>query len=175
MARSMQEKKSSHKRRVTDVVHDIVEAGGGMDGLTISGGEPFEQPGPLYALIRQVKERLSLDIMVYTGYTMEELVAKGALFTGILQEIDILVDGRFEEDRSNKKMWRGSDNQRLILLSKKAGKYEPYVEAEYGSRRPLLFDVSETREVKIIGIPERGFARRFEEECRQRRLAIMEA
>ena len=92
-------------------------------GLTILGGEPFElenQPEVLQ-LIRRVKRELpQKDIWMYTGFTYEkDLVLGGCRYTEatdeILDSIDILVDGRFEEEKKNIMLrFRGSENQRII-------------------------------------------------------------
>lgn len=91
----------------------LIEKNSLLDGVTISGGEPFLQPKALLNLVKQIQS-LSLSVMVYSGYTFEQLIndtAKRAL----LQEIDYLVDGLFiEELKSLELLYRGSSNQRLI-------------------------------------------------------------
>ncbi|MEG6613967.1 anaerobic ribonucleoside-triphosphate reductase activating protein [Pseudoclostridium thermosuccinogenes] len=92
-----------------------------LDGITLSGGEPFEQAEALAVLAREAK-KLHLDVMTYTGYTYEYLVAKASDHKGwkdLLDESDILVDGRFELDKRNLLLkFRGSENQRIIDLKK---------------------------------------------------------
>lgn len=92
-----------------------------LDGITLSGGEPFEQAAACSELARRV-HALKLHVMTYSGYTYEEIVAG---FTDrpdwkeLLQETDILVDGRFELSRKNILLrFRGSENQRLIDVKK---------------------------------------------------------
>jgi anaerobic ribonucleoside-triphosphate reductase activating protein len=93
------------------------------DGLTILGGEPFEPSNQevLIGLIRRVKKELpNKNIWMYTGFTYEkDLTPGGCRYTEVTDEIldsvDILVDGRFEEDRKNIMLkFRGSENQRII-------------------------------------------------------------
>lgn len=91
-----------------------------LDGVTFSGGEPFCQCKPLAELakrIRSCKER-SLSIMSYTGYTFEELLERSNTdpdCRSLLETLDHLVDGRYEEDkRSLELKFRGSSNQRFI-------------------------------------------------------------
>jgi anaerobic ribonucleoside-triphosphate reductase activating protein len=95
------------------------------DGLTILGGEPFEPSNQevLIGLIRRIKKELpSKNIWMYTGFTYErDLTPGGCRYTAVTDEIldsvDILVDGRFEEDRKNIMLkFRGSENQRIIDL-----------------------------------------------------------
>ncbi|MBD5130937.1 MAG: anaerobic ribonucleoside-triphosphate reductase activating protein [Ruminococcaceae bacterium] len=84
-------------------------------GVTFSGGEPFAQPKALYELGKRFKER-GYDIWCYTGWTIEELWKMNDEFVGkLLSIIDVLVDGRFVEDKRSLSLpFRGSENQRLI-------------------------------------------------------------
>lgn len=88
-----------------------------LDGVTLSGGEPFEQALELASLAREVK-RMGLHVMTYTGYTFEALWQGLENRTGwrkLLETTDVLVDGPFIlERRSFKLPFRGSDNQRLL-------------------------------------------------------------
>lgn len=86
-------------------------------GVTFSGGEPFSQAKPLYELGKRFKER-GYDLWCYTGWTMKELwiMAESEYYVGKLMSIiDVLVDGRFIEERKTLSLpFRGSENQRLI-------------------------------------------------------------
>ena len=88
-----------------------------LDGITFSGGEPFEQAGA-FAVLAQEAKKLNLDIMTYTGYTYEYLLKNPSRHRGwdaLLDETDILVDGRYESDKRNLLLkFRGSENQRMI-------------------------------------------------------------
>lgn len=88
-----------------------------LQGLTLSGGEPFSQAEPCAALARRAREK-GLDVWVYTGYTYEELAAGGREdWTALLAAADVLVDGPFiEAEKSYAALFRGSANQRLIDL-----------------------------------------------------------
>lgn len=90
-----------------------------LDGITLSGGEPFEQPLPCFALAEGA-HRLGLNVWAYTGYTWEALLAENdADRMALLKEIDILVDGPFLlEERSLELRFRGSRNQRIIDVKK---------------------------------------------------------
>lgn len=86
-------------------------------GLTFSGGDPFEQPAPL-AELAQKAHAVGKDVMVYTGYTFEQLLerAKSDPATdALLHQTDILIDGPFLLAQRNLELkFRGSDNQRVI-------------------------------------------------------------
>lgn len=84
-----------------------------LDGITFSGGEPFEQIEAVKQLAHEA-HRLRLDVWCYTGWTWEEIM-QDPHKRGLLAYIDVLVDGRFDlEQRSLELKWRGSKNQRVI-------------------------------------------------------------
>ena len=87
----------------------------GQDGITFSGGDPMFQPGPCSIIAKRAHE-LGLNIWAYTGFTYEELLSKGSKeIMDFLNEIDILVDGKFEIDKKSLDLeFRGSSNQRVI-------------------------------------------------------------
>ena len=86
-------------------------------GMTFSGGDPFEQPAPL-AELAQKAHAAGKDIMVYTGYTFEQLLQKAESepdVMALLRQTDILIDGPFILEQRNLDLkFRGSDNQRVI-------------------------------------------------------------
>lgn len=88
-----------------------------LQGITLSGGEPFSQPAPLAELCRALKQD-DVHVMVYSGYTYEELLDMAAAnpdTDALLSLCDVLVDGRFElATRSLMLKFRGSENQRII-------------------------------------------------------------
>lgn len=88
-----------------------------LDGVTISGGEPFIQPKPLIEFVKEVKKR-HLHVMIYSGYTFEEILSMGEEERELLAMCDTLVDGRFENSlRSLTLRYKGSSNQRIIDIS----------------------------------------------------------
>ena len=86
-----------------------------LDGVTLSGGEPFCQPEACAEIARAARA-LGLNVWSYSGYTFEEITERGTeAQKALLRELDVLVDGRFElEKRSLECRFRGSSNQRLI-------------------------------------------------------------
>mgnify|MGYP000953911454 FL=1 len=98
-----------------------------VTGLTLLGGEPFEPKNQeeLLKLTNRVKNELpQKNIWCYTGFTLERLLNEEdychSPFTlELLNNIDVLVDGKFEEDKKNIRLkFRGSENQRLIDMNK---------------------------------------------------------
>jgi anaerobic ribonucleoside-triphosphate reductase activating protein len=104
---------------VTEVAGDLAQAAGPGGNVTISGGEPFQQPQALAYLLRELKLRGIGHILVYSGYTWDQLTDR----TGpnywwnrtALDFIDVLVDGPFRSDLDHNLInWAGSANQRPI-------------------------------------------------------------
>ena len=89
-----------------------------LTGLTLSGGEPFLQPGALLPLARAAHAR-GLDVWSYTGFTLAELRAQGDTdVDALLEELDVLVDGDYREELRDLTLhFRGSRNQRVIDLA----------------------------------------------------------
>lgn len=92
-----------------------------LDGVTLSGGEPFMQAPELAAVAAAVKEK-GLSVIVFSGYTFEELLALSSERKGyraLLENTDILIDGRFDMERKSMDLrFRGSANQRAIDVVK---------------------------------------------------------
>ena len=90
-----------------------------LDGITLTGGEPFQQPAACAELARRAHQK-GLNVWVYSGYTYEKLLEKAQAEEGVdalLKEADVLVDGPFLlAERSLELDFRGSRNQRLIDL-----------------------------------------------------------
>ena len=86
-----------------------------LSGITLSGGEPFEQAEALCALAEGAKA-LGKSVMAYTGYVFEDLLARNDPWTNRLLELtDVLVDGPYKEElRDLELQFRGSANQRLL-------------------------------------------------------------
>lgn len=98
-----------------------------IEGLSILGGEPLElvnQKGIL-PLLRKVKKELpEKNIWCYTGYTFDEDILKDMCnkweeTPEILSYLDVIVDGKFEEEKKDIKLrFKGSSNQRIIDVKK---------------------------------------------------------
>lgn len=107
--------------RVLDAVYidEIVtqiQANPLLDGITLSGGDPFYDPAELLAFLEILKKQTNLNIWCYTGYTYEQLQADPTM-RACLAKINVLVDGRYEQALTDPTLYfRGSKNQRLLLL-----------------------------------------------------------
>lgn len=91
-----------------------------IDGVTFSGGDPFEQP----LEFAEIAKNINVNIWCYTGYTFEYIIKE--ISNGhkpewyeLLKYIDYLVDGKFDKNKTEgKHKFRGSSNQRIINVPK---------------------------------------------------------
>ncbi len=90
-----------------------------LSGITLTGGDPLEQPAECLEIAKRVK-KLNKSVWVYTGYTIEELYDKNdEVINELLNNIDVLVDGEFvKAEKSLELKFKGSKNQRLIDMNK---------------------------------------------------------
>ena len=92
-------------------------------GITLTGGEPFDQARPCWEIARSAHEK-GLNVWAYTGYRFEEL-CDNADRHRLLAEADVLVDGEFDKKlKSHSLKWRGSSNQRVIDVQASLSKCE---------------------------------------------------
>lgn len=103
----------------TDELFKEIQANPLLKGVTFSGGEPFCQPAPLAELARLV-HGAKKDVVVYTGYTYEQLLERhDPEVDALLSETDLLIDGPFILAQRNLELtFCGSGNQRLIDMKK---------------------------------------------------------
>jgi anaerobic ribonucleoside-triphosphate reductase activating protein len=84
-----------------------------IDGVTFSGGDPFFQTEEFAYIGYKLKEN-GINILSYTGFKYEDIINDEKKFK-LLQKLDILIDGRFVNDKKTLNLpFRGSSNQRII-------------------------------------------------------------
>ncbi len=104
---------SGGKLMKTEDIIEMMKSNPLLKGLTLSGGEPFEQAEECLLLAKEAKS-IGLDILAYSGYTIEDLLKENK-YKKLLQEIDILIDGPFiKEEKTELLKFRGSKNQRIL-------------------------------------------------------------
>jgi anaerobic ribonucleoside-triphosphate reductase activating protein len=117
------------------------------DGLTISGGEPFDQPDALIELLRRLRGSGVDDILIYSGYRVEVLLER---HPELPELVSALVDGPFEMENPTDSVWKGSDNQRLTLWGEKfSSRYEAWT----SEKRRRLQRVRRGDGWILVGIP----------------------
>ena len=95
-------------RKILDLDHHI-------DGVSISGGEPFQQADALLALLGRIKET-NLSVLIFSGLTLEE-IKNHPLGEQILQLTDVLIAGRYQKLKHQGHALLGSSNQKIHLLT----------------------------------------------------------
>lgn len=87
-----------------------------LNGVTFSGGEPFEQSEALAQLAKLIKQE-GLSLWCYSGYTYEALSNDPGKMC-LLEQVDVLVDGPFIKEKANSELkYRGSSNQHIYALN----------------------------------------------------------
>lgn len=130
---------------------DQICASHSIDGITISGGEPFLQVEALTDLLDKVKEvRPELTVLVFTGNQLEELTDADSKV--LLSRIDLLIDGEYISELNDGKGLRGSSNQRLHFLTVRLADCRD--ELESGKRKNEVYWMDEKRQQMVtIGVP----------------------
>lgn len=101
---------------IEKIVEELDKKSGEHDGVTILGGEPFDQPEGLQILVEKLKAK-GYHLVIYSGYTLEDLLARESeIINRILEKTDLLIDGAFVRELAERAgEYRGSNNQRLIF------------------------------------------------------------
>ena len=150
----------------------------GIDGITISGGEPFEQPRALAALLDALdgwRRRLDrpFDMLCYSGLPLRRLERRHA---GILARLDALIPepyvaGRADAGGRARGRWRGSGNQPLVPLTP-LGRVRYGGGAQRGEDAPRMQVSLEHGAAWFIGIPRPGDMDRMEEHLRAKGVVL---
>ena len=170
-------KDSSRRIAVADLVAWCRKVSAGTpDGITISGGEPFDQPAGLRALLASLaawrrEKGLDFDILCYSGYPLRKLEKEHGK---ILALLDALIPEPYVDHLPQGHVWRGSANQPLVPLSARGReRYADRVDAPASGDRRMQATVEGGR-VWMIGIPGRGDMAAVEALCASRGLALTE-
>ena len=120
------------EKNINELIEDVYK-NPIIKGVTFSGGDPFERAEEFAYMAKAFKEK-NLNIWSYTGYTFEYIINNLESRNGwkeLINNLDVLVDGRFEEDKAVDGLrFRGSTNQRIIDVKKSLQKNKIY-ELEY--------------------------------------------
>lgn len=122
-------------------------------GITLTGGEPFDQPEALDAVLRAVRAEFSGDVLVYTGYPIEAIAPRIERLAGL---IDALISDPYDPDAGDLLPLRGSDNQRLHRLT--AMGRERFADYDIPGHKDRALDlmVDAQGDFWFAGIPRRG-------------------
>lgn len=105
-----------------DLFERVVALGDSIEGITLSGGEPFQQPEALLALLERVRRETWLSVLVFSGYTWDE-IRRIPDADALLACVDVLIAGRYDASRrfvpqdDGVRALRSSTNQSVHLLT----------------------------------------------------------
>lgn len=118
-------------RPVSEWVDWLLSLTGQIEGVTLSGGEPFQQAAGLLALCRAVRSKTDLSILLFSGYTLTE-IRHSPEMAQVLDQVDVLIAGRFLAHRRVARGLTGSANKRIHYLTSRytPGDLENTPEAE---------------------------------------------
>lgn len=121
-----------------------------IEGITISGGEPFLQQDALCELISKVREYKDIGVIIYTGMKYSEIEN-----TTLAHSADLIIDGEYVEELNDNKSLRGSSNQNVICLT---DRYKKLVTEYYGQPGRKIELIISDNETRMVGIPSRSIS-----------------
>ena len=136
---------------VVDVFNWVASRQKDFDGITISGGEPFQQYEQLVAFLHLIKTKTSLTVHCFSGYYLNELQQQfhDKLF---LKYIDTLVDGRYIEEQHENTNIKGSANQSVYRIIDEV----PVKQRKTRASKKWSLNVSSENEIYMSGIPKKN-------------------
>ncbi len=137
-----------------------------LDGVTISGGEPFDQPEALRLFLKGLLNwrsqfNLDFDILTYSGYGMNHLVKS---HLAMLEMIDAVIPEPYQALKGTDLIWRGSSNQTIVPLTEKGRlRYSNRAQERVVNRQIQL--VTDEANVWLVGIPRKGDCEKLAIKC----------
>lgn len=143
----------------------------GIEGISISGGEPFQQKlDEMLLLLSKIKQQSTLSIMMYTGYLLDEL-KQDFQKSKLLDYVDILVDGPYMENLDRGQLWRGSENQTIHFLSSRYAHLTSSVPQSKG--RPIEVSFNDGLGFSLTGLPTKGFQDRLKRSLESKNMDLI--
>ncbi len=133
------------------------------NGITITGGEPFDQPDQLLQILNHCRKYDHITTFVYSGYSLENLIEQLNSMDGL---IDALMTDPLDISQTQNQPLRGSDNQRLLSFSNKGNALLRQIEQQSTENNSLnfMFDGNTTW---FAGVPSRGDISRVVQEMKK--------
>lgn len=150
IAKDAQQIEGGTEVEVEVVMRQILKTSG-IEGITISGGEPFLQQEALCELIEGIRRESDLGVVLYTGFNYSEIKDDP-----LAKECDVIIDGEYIDEINDNKNLRGSANQSAVILTERYRNYYEKYFAINGRRNELVISGNE---VDLIGIPPRDYAK----------------
>jgi anaerobic ribonucleoside-triphosphate reductase activating protein len=151
---------SNEKNKIftNDNLLELIKNFEDIDGITITGGDPFEQEYELLELLFSLSSfNFKKGIIVYTGFTIDE-INENPIRRKCLDYLDILIDGRYVEENKISSGLKGSSNQNVFYFSDKVKEEEINIdqEIEIGFSEDTVFltgfPVNDKKFLKDLGI-----------------------
>lgn len=160
MTKDLQIFDPTYQQSVDDILKKIKQIHAenpNLTGITVSGGEPFQQV-ELPLLLKRLHELGFVDILVFSGYTIQEIHQLPYFAQEAMKYIGVLVDGRYIEALNDDLPLRGSSNQVIHFLNKQLEeRYAPILKAGYRT-----FEVAATdQSFSIYGILPKRAMKKF--------------
>ncbi|MBQ9940007.1 MAG: radical SAM protein [Clostridia bacterium] len=138
--------------KIDDLVQQILHQDN-IEGITVSGGEPFLHQEALCELISKVRKHKDLGVIIYTGMNYEEIKD-----TDLAKMADIIIDGEYIEELNDDKSLRGSCNQNVICVS---DRYCDVIDSLYGHNGRKVEFIPNDGRFDMIGIPSKSVTDTF--------------
>lgn len=144
-------KQSGGQQTSTSNIIQQIKSTPNIEGISILGGEPLDQIDATLDICKQAKA-LNLSVMLYTGYTLEEIKIKfPSRLSEIMTYIDLIVDGRYEHTKPERtRRWVGSSNQIMHFLSNRYQQSDPQF---YVSNTVEISFNKNTKVITVNGFP----------------------
>ncbi len=154
-----------HLMPISELVQ-LIQDTPSIEGLTLTGGEPFAQAGALAKLIYHLRQIKDLGVIVYSGYTFKKLqvlaISRPEVAV-LLRQIDLLIDGPYVAALNDGGSLRGSSNQQTHLLTKR---YATVLNDYYGQpKRPVEIHLTK-EDVMLVGVPGEETLRKWQKQFR---------
>lgn len=138
-----------------------------VDGVTLTGGDPFFQAGDLEELLAYLSVK-TRDILVYTGYEFEQIRQR---HSNLLQYISVIVDGKYIEELNHGTALRGSDNQKIIFLDES---YRERYAAYLGQGPGRIQNFAMPDGIVSVGIHMPGYEKKLKQKAKEKGLEEMQ-
>ncbi len=116
-----------------------------VQGLTITGGEPLQQPWPLLQLVMAIKEQTRLSVLLFTGFSNDELLRQAA-WPEIAEHVDVVIAGRYDRSRRVASGLMGSRNKKATFLT------DRYSQVDLDQVPPAEVIIGSDGELMLTGI-----------------------
>ena len=136
-------------------LYDIIKHNN-SDGLTLTGGDPLEQPEELLELLLLLKNlELPKGIILFTGYTIRQIQKLNNEATQCLKYIDVLIDGKYVDNLKIENSLKGSSNQNFHFFSNKIERNELVIDQQ--------IEIGFSNKFYITGFPNinKNFIKKF--------------